>query len=67
MVEALRVLYISPDELKPNQLNAEIYEKHDDSELEASARALPVNTGVLEILGILAGCSRTSCLFYSEN
>jgi len=36
MVDSLRVLYISSAELKPNQLNAEIYEKHDDSELEAS-------------------------------
>ncbi len=36
MVDSWRVSYISPDELKPNPLNSEIYEKHDDSELETS-------------------------------
>lgn len=36
MVEALRVLYINPDQLKPHPINSEIYDKRDDSEWEAS-------------------------------
>lgn len=36
MVDFWRVLHISPDELNPHPLNSEIYEKRDDSELEAS-------------------------------
>lgn len=43
MVEPLRVLLISPEELKPNPLNAEIYEKHDDSELEDSILKRGIN------------------------